>query len=74
MRAADARCDVFVSYSHTDTAWVWDWLRPRLEAAGLRVCLDPRDFDVGVPSLEHDETLWTVIRHARVRPMRQRSA
>jgi hypothetical protein len=62
MRAADARYDVFVSYSHTDTAWVWEWLRPRLEAAGLRLCLDRRDFDVGVPSLENMER---AVHHSR---------
>jgi hypothetical protein len=43
--------DVFISYSHRDSEWVHDWLLPRLEAAGLRVCVDFRDFEVGVPSL-----------------------
>ena len=47
--------DVFISYSHRDGAWVRDWLLPRLEAAGLRVCIDFRDFDVGVPSLVNME-------------------
>jgi len=47
--------DVFVSYSHTDKEWVHDWLLPRLEAASLRVCIDFRDFDVGVPSLVNME-------------------
>ncbi len=43
--------DVFISYSHHDSEWVRDWLLPRLERAGLRVCIDFRDFEVGVPSL-----------------------
>jgi hypothetical protein len=43
--------DVFISYSHADRAWVWNWLLPRLEASGLKVCIDDRDFEVGVPSL-----------------------
>jgi TIR domain len=63
MRATNARFDVFVSYSHTDAAWVWEWLRPRLEAAGLRLCLDRRDFDVGVPSLENMERAVDHSRH-----------
>ncbi|TEU19311.1 MAG: hypothetical protein E3J21_04170 [Anaerolineales bacterium] len=43
--------DVFISYSHTDKEWVHGWLLPRLETADLQVCIDFRDFDVGVPSL-----------------------
>ncbi|MDJ0838291.1 MAG: TIR domain-containing protein [Acidobacteriota bacterium] len=38
--------DVFISYSHKDT-WVRDWLLPRLEDAGLKVCIDYRDFEIG---------------------------
>jgi hypothetical protein len=49
------RYDVFISYSHTDQEWVKNWLLPRLEAAGLHVCIDYRDFDVGVPSLVNIE-------------------
>jgi hypothetical protein len=47
--------DIFISYSHRDRDWVIDWLLPRLEEAGLRVCIDFRDFDVGVPSLVNME-------------------
>ena len=47
--------DVFISYSHADRAWVWDELLPRLEGAGLRVCIDKRDFEIGVPSLVNME-------------------
>jgi tetratricopeptide (TPR) repeat protein len=47
--------DVFISYSHLDVEWVRDWLLPRLEAAGLRVCIDSRDFAIGAPSLVNME-------------------
>ena len=43
--------DVFISYSSRDADWVRTWLLPRLESNGLRVCIDFRDFDVGVPAL-----------------------
>jgi hypothetical protein len=48
--------DVFISYSHRGGEWVRDWLLPRLEGAGLRVCIDFRDFEVGVPSLVNMES------------------
>lgn len=47
--------DVFISYSHRDSEWVRNWLLPRLEEAGLRACIDFRDFEVGVPSLVNME-------------------
>ncbi|MCC7162939.1 MAG: TIR domain-containing protein [Anaerolineae bacterium] len=47
--------DVFISYSHHDRDWVWDWLLPRLETAGISVCIDERDFEIGVPSLVNME-------------------
>ncbi len=47
--------DVFISYSHHDKAWVCGWLLPRLEAAGLRVCIDFRDFEPGLPNLVNME-------------------
>ena len=34
------RYDVFISYSHADKAWVHGELLPRLEEAGLKVCID----------------------------------
>ena len=43
--------DVFISYTHTERTWVWRSLLPRLEKAGLRVCIANRDFEVGTPSL-----------------------
>lgn len=47
--------DVFVSYSHMDKPWVYNWLLPRLEQAAIRVCIDFRDFDVGIPILVNIE-------------------
>jgi hypothetical protein len=43
--------DVFISYSHQDEEWVTGMLLPRLEEAGLRVCIDFRDFVAGKPAL-----------------------
>ena len=51
----DYRYDVFISYSHQDGDWVWKYLLPRLERAGLRVCIDTRDFEIGTPSLVNME-------------------
>lgn len=48
---SDFTFDVFISYSHRDLDWVRDWLLPRLESAGLRVCIDFRDFEIGAPSI-----------------------
>ncbi|MBI4659657.1 MAG: toll/interleukin-1 receptor domain-containing protein [Verrucomicrobia bacterium] len=39
--------DVFISYSSRDKAWVRGKLLPRLETAGLKVCIDFRDFQAG---------------------------
>jgi hypothetical protein len=50
--------DVFISYSHADQHWVRNWLLPRLEAAGLRVCIDCRDFEIGKSILDNIE--WAV--------------
>jgi hypothetical protein len=47
--------DVFISHSFADREWVDAWLLPRLEGAGLRVCVDYRDFSAGaarLPSIE----------------------
>jgi hypothetical protein len=54
--------DAFVSYSHQDSAWVSSVLLPRLEGEGLRVCIDTRDFEVGVPSLVNMEN---AVEHSR---------
>jgi protein toll len=42
--------DVFISYSHADEDWVVKTLLPRLEAEGLKVCIDYRDFKPGKSS------------------------
>ena len=47
--------DVFISYSHADQAWVRGELLSRLESAGLKVHIDYRDFEIGVPSLVNIE-------------------
>lgn len=47
--------DAFVSYSHRDKEWVHCWLLPRLDGAGLRTCIDFRDFEPGAPSLTEME-------------------
>lgn len=47
--------DAFISYSHKDSAWVSNLLLPRLEHEGLRICIDYRDFAIGVPSLVNME-------------------
>ena len=43
--------DVFISYrqQEPDKSWVRKTLRPRLEAEGLRACIDHRDFRLGAP-------------------------
>ncbi len=47
--------DVFISYSHRNKEWVRGELLPRLEAAGLKVCIDFRDFRPGAPSVTEME-------------------
>ena len=59
----DDAYDVFISYSHSNAQWVWATLLPRLENAGLRVCLDRRDFAIGVPSLVNMERAVDNSRH-----------
>ncbi len=46
---ASYRYDVFISYHPRDGDWVWEWLLPRLEQAGLRVCIDQNCFQPGAP-------------------------
>lgn len=55
--------DVFISYSHSDSEWVRNWLLPRLEGAGLNACIDYRDFEVGVPSIVNMENASLQSRH-----------
>lgn len=51
--------DAFISYSHKDAVWVSGWLLPHLEAKGIRVCIDARDFDAGVPIVQEIERVVT---------------
>jgi hypothetical protein len=43
--------DVFISYRHKDPdkTWVRKTLLPSFEAAGLHVCIDFRDYQLGAP-------------------------
>jgi len=45
-------CDVFISYSSKDKDWVRGELLERIEAAGLKACIDFRDFTRGAPSIK----------------------
>jgi hypothetical protein len=47
--------DFFISYSHADKEWVHDWLVPQLQDREISVCIDYKDFEVGVPTLENIE-------------------
>jgi tetratricopeptide (TPR) repeat protein len=60
---AGYRYDVFISYSQADADWVWDWLLPRLEEAGLEVCIDQGCFEPGKPVLGEVERAITHSRH-----------
>jgi hypothetical protein len=55
--------DVFISYSHTDSDWVFDWLVPRLKAADLKLCTDQESFALGVPALINMENAVATSRH-----------
>lgn len=49
--AASYDFDVFISYSSKDEVWVEHTLLPKIEDAGLKACLDFRDFKPGLPAL-----------------------
>jgi len=55
--------DVFVSYSLADADLMREWLLPSLERAGLRVCIDIRDFEIGLPILTNIEQAVDKSRH-----------
>lgn len=55
--------DVFISHSHRDKAWVREALLPRLESAGLKVCIDYRDFRIGAPIIKEMERAVLTSRH-----------
>ncbi len=54
--------DAFISYSQSDSNWVWDWLVPRLKDAGLNICTD-REFVIGMPIVENLERAIADSRH-----------
>jgi hypothetical protein len=53
----DFEYDVFISYrqKEPDESWVYDTLWPHLEAKGLKVFIDERDFRLGAPLLKEIE-------------------
>ncbi|MEM9816677.1 MAG: toll/interleukin-1 receptor domain-containing protein [Cyanobacteria bacterium P01_D01_bin.6] len=55
--AATYDYDVFISYSTADKAWVRGELLTRLQRAGLKVCIDFRDFRPGAPTVTEIERL-----------------
>ena len=55
--------NVFVSYNHADSAWVWNWLVPKLKSEGLKVCTDRDSFAIGVPSVVNMERAVESSRH-----------
>ncbi|HEY0195031.1 MAG TPA: caspase family protein [Kofleriaceae bacterium] len=58
--------DAFVSYCEADRddrAWVTGTLVPALEQAGLRLCLEDRDFALGAPRLEELDRAVTQSRY-----------
>ncbi len=63
----DFEYDAFISYRHRepDKSWVRETLVPRLEGAGLRVCVDYRCFRLGAPVIREmeravEESCYTV--------------
>lgn len=61
--ASSFQYDVFISYSHVDEQWVEHTLLKTLEDAGLRVCIDFRDFAVGRPAIVNMEDAVLNSRH-----------
>jgi hypothetical protein len=55
--------DVFVSYATADKTWVNKSFVPALEAAGLKVCIFPRDQHVGRPKIDDLEQSVITSRH-----------
>jgi sugar/nucleoside kinase (ribokinase family) len=63
IRHSEFQYDFFISYSSVDHDWVQNWLLPRLEEAGLRGCIDFRDFGIGVTALDNMEDAVKRSRH-----------
>lgn len=53
------RYDAFISYSRHDGAWVRSVLLARLERENLLICIDYRNFEIGLPSLVNMENAVT---------------
>jgi hypothetical protein len=51
----DFTYDAFISYNQNDSDWVETVLQPRLERAGLRLCLPDRDFELGAARIVNME-------------------
>jgi nucleoside phosphorylase len=51
----DYQYDIFISYSSKDRPWVKKTLLVYLEQQGLKVCIDYRDFTVGMSSVKNIE-------------------
>lgn len=64
--APEFKYDAFISYSHADEEWVESTLLKTLEDAGLRVCIDFRDFKVGLPAIVNMENAVTDSRHTLI--------
>jgi hypothetical protein len=58
--------EVFISYSHRDSAWVTGELMPRLERWGVRACVDYRDFAHGCPVSEELRRLLSLSRQVLI--------
>jgi len=53
MAETEFKHDVFISYSSANKDWVRKDLLSALEKAGLRVCIDFRDFKAGKPAIKN---------------------
>jgi hypothetical protein len=60
--AGDDRYDAFLSFCTADEPWAREWLLPRLEAAGLRICTEEH-FEGGAVRLDEYERLVDSSRH-----------
>jgi hypothetical protein len=55
--------DAFVTHARADRAWVETVMVPRLEGLGLRLCLERRDFRLGMPRIREIERAVTESRY-----------
>ena len=59
----EAGYDVFIAYAEADKKWVKAELLTRLESAGLKVCIFPRDLAVGAVKIDEQERAVRDSRH-----------